>query len=124
MKLKQAIELLQQIQENSHGRQLKLCIPVFRPGALGGTPCVDVIDINAGFDWDARKVMLTGETQLTTLSPEEVADIRTSVSKGQSWHAYQAHKAMKEKLDAAEARADALQAELDALRATTNTAPT
>lgn len=117
MQIKQAIQHLQQAAEQGKGRHLKLCIPVFRPGWLGGTPCVEVKDIQLGFDWDASKVMLVTEEQLTTLSPEDVAAIHESVRKGQSWHAYQAYKEMAGKLKAAEARADALQAELDALRA-------
>ncbi len=36
---------------------------------------------------------------LTTLTPEQVADITTSVRKGQSWHAYEAYKKHKAQLE-------------------------
>ncbi|EOW6574234.1 hypothetical protein ACOYR7_004364, partial [Escherichia coli] len=36
---------------------------------------------------------------LTTLTPEQVADITDSVRKGQSWHAYQEYKKHKEQLE-------------------------
>ncbi len=117
MRLSQAIQQLQQAAEQGKGRHLALCIPVFRPGSLGGTPCVEVKSIELGFDWNSSKVMLHTDEALTTLSPEDVAAIHESVRKGQSWHAYQTYKEMAEKLKHAEDRASALQAELDAVRA-------
>ena len=117
MQLEEALEQLQQAAEQSKGRHLNICIPVFRPGSIGGTPCVMVQGVRLGFDWDHGKVMLITEEQLTTLSPEDVAAIRDSARKGQSWHAYQTYKAMQEKLDAAEARAEGLRAQLDVLQA-------
>lgn len=123
MQINQALRQLQQATEEGRGRHLKLCIPVFQPGAIGGTPCVMVKDIQSGFDWDQGRVMLTTEEHLTVLSPENVAAIRDSVRRGQSWHAYQAHCVMNDKLKAAEARIEALQAELDALRSQAGVTP-
>jgi len=116
MNVEDAIPRLQEALNQRGGRRLKLCIPVFRPGSIGGTPCVDVEDIEVGFDHNSGKVMLHAEKRLTLLSSEDVEAIHTSVRAGQSWHAYQAHLAMDKKLKEANARAEALQKELDELR--------
>lgn len=74
-------------------------IVVHAPGSLGGTPSVALSErgIQVGFDWDHGKLLLTPEVPLTRLTPEDVAAIHESVKKGQSWHAYEAHKQMREK---------------------------
>lgn len=74
-------------------------IVVHAPGSLGGTPSVGLSGrgIQVGFDWDHGKLLLNPEVPLTRLTPEDVAAIHESVKKGQSWHAYQAHKKTKEK---------------------------
>ena len=74
-------------------------IVVHAPGSLGGTPSVGLSGrgIQVGFDWDHGKLLLSPEVPLTRLTPEDVAAIHESVKKGQSWHAYQAHKQTKEK---------------------------
>lgn len=72
----------------------ELRIVVHAPGSLGGTPSVGLSGrgIQVGFDWDNGKLLLTPEVPLTRLTPEDVAAIHESVKKGQSWHAYEAHK--------------------------------
>ncbi len=74
-------------------------IVVHAPGSLGGTPSVGLSGrgIQVGFDWDHGKLLLNPEVPLTRLTPEDVAAIHESVKKGQSWHAYQAHKQAREK---------------------------
>lgn len=74
-------------------------IVVHAPGSLGGTPSVGLSGrgVQVGFDWDHGKLLLNPEVPLTRLTPEDVAAIHESVKKGQSWHAYQAHKQAKEK---------------------------
>ena len=96
MKLLNAIELLRRIYDHAGSRRdsMTLSVVIHQPGALGGTPGVDVNHIQAGIDWDAGRVLLTVDTPLTKLSPENVAAINQSVKAGQSWHAYQAHKKM------------------------------
>ena len=93
----QAIEQLQRGQQPNHERALY--IVVNNPLAIGGTPCVAVANLAHGFDWDNHKVLLHPAQPLTTLTPEQVADISASVRKGQSWHAYQAHKKLQEKIN-------------------------
>lgn len=109
------VTCVQKLLENA-ARDSRLVVEVFHPGAIGGTPCVDVEAVSNGFDWDHGKVLLITKQPLTVLSPEDVAAIRESVSKGQSWHAYEAHKKQK-------AQIDALRAALESLVLFTNPAP-
>lgn len=97
-------------------RPMKLVVVVHSPGSMGGTPCVEIEHIAAGFDWNSGKLMFTPATPLTKLSPEDVEAIRESVAKGQSWHAYEAHKAINAKLNAAEAQRDLAVSQIDWLQ--------
>ncbi|EJI1696017.1 hypothetical protein NC811_000012 [Shigella sonnei] len=101
MKFSKFSELVNRILSNnhSHRRDMDVTIVVHSPGRIGSTPSVEVQSIQAGFDWDAGKVMIFPAQPLTTLTPEQVADITDSVRKGQSWHAYQEYKKHKEQLE-------------------------
>jgi hypothetical protein len=74
------------------GKELQLKVRVHTPGKVGGSGCVSVTGMYLGFDWDAGKVLIHTDKQLTTMSPEDVEAINKSVKEGQSWHAYQQHK--------------------------------
>lgn len=78
---------------------IKVVIRVERPGSIGGTPCVEVESLHAGFDWDSGKLLIYPAKPLTALSAEDVAAIHESVSKGQSWHAYEAYKKQMARID-------------------------
>lgn len=80
-------------------RDPEITIAIHSPGSIGPSPSVEVEAIHAGFDWDAGQVMIYPAQPLTTLTPEQVADITTSVRKGQSWHAYEAYKKHKAQLE-------------------------
>lgn len=101
MKFSKFSELVNRILSNnhSHRRDMDVTIVVHSPGSIGSTPSVEVQSIHAGFDWDSGQVMIFPAQQLTTLTPEQVADITESVRKGQSWHAYQEYKKHKEQLE-------------------------
>ena len=101
MKFSKFSELVNRILSNnhSHRRDMDVTIVVHSPGRIGSTPSVEVQSIQAGFDWDAGQVMIFPAQPLTTLTPEQVADITESVHKGQSWHAYQEYKKHKEQLE-------------------------
>ncbi|WP_408602231.1 hypothetical protein [Pseudomonas sp. PLMAX] len=75
-------------------RKLKLKIPIFSPGRIGGSPSLDVHDLSLGFDHDQGQLFVCTEQLLSPLSREEIAAIQKSVSMGQSYHAYQQYKAM------------------------------
>ncbi|WP_423779689.1 ead/Ea22-like family protein [Escherichia coli] len=106
---------------------MDVTIVVHSPGSIGSTPSVEVQSIHAGFDWDSGKVLIFPAQPLTTLTPEQVADITDSVRKGQSWHAYQEYKKHKEQLeklsielDAAKQRVGKLRVELEAAKSKLN----
>lgn len=105
-------KLLTEIIEKAKGRRERLTFEVVinQPGGLGGTPAVDFVTMSLGFDWDAGRILLQPEKPLTLLAAEDVAAIRESVRKGQSWHAYQAHQRH-------EAEKEALRDEIAVLRA-------
>lgn len=112
MELKTATEILSR--ERHDRRPMKLVVVLHRPGSMGGTPCIEVEGIHDGFDWDAGKVMIHTAQPLTLLSPEDVTAIHESVKKGQSWHAFEAHRKIDDKRLAAERERDSYK--LDAER--------
>ncbi|WP_318651907.1 hypothetical protein [Escherichia fergusonii] len=101
MKFSKFSELVNRILSNNHSqrRDMDVTIVVHSTGHIGSTPSVGVQSIQAGFDWDAGKVLIFPAQPLTTLTPEQISDITESVRKGQSWHAYQAYKKHKEQLE-------------------------
>lgn len=101
MKFSKFTELVARIWSNptTQRRDPEITIFILSPGSIGASPSVEVESIQAGFDWDAGQVLSYPAQPLTTLTPEQVADITTSVSKGQSWHAYEAYKKHKALLE-------------------------
>ena len=96
MKLSDAMLILERIR--AQGGDPELLVTIQSEGGLGGTPSVAVTGIHAGFDWDSGKVLISTERALTGLSAEDVEAIRASVRQGGSWHAYQAHKRLRERI--------------------------
>ena len=96
MKLSEARQLLERI--GARGGDPDLVVRVQSEGGLGGTAAVAVTGIHAGIDWDSGKVLISTERALTGLSDADVEAIRTSVRWGGSWHAYQAHKLLRERI--------------------------
>jgi hypothetical protein len=112
MDFKSALHVMQHSITENERRPMKLVIAIQSQGSMGGTPCVEVGNVQAGFDWDSGKLMIYPATPLTTLTTEDVAAIRESVSKGQSWHAYEAYKKQKAVQKAVEVQRDHLLADL------------
>lgn len=110
MKVEDAIEQLGGAIAHQPNRDWTLVVKVFKPGAVGGTPCVAVKRLDVGFDWDNGKVMFETDVPLTTLTPEDVAAIHKSAKEGQSWHAFQSYKKQAEKIKALEAEIASLKA--------------
>jgi hypothetical protein len=112
MNLQDAITTLQEIAKRAGDRaeSLVLSVATFGPGNIGGTPKSLVKSIEEGIDWDANSVILRAEADLTALTNEEKAEIRESVKKGQSWHAYQQYRANIEKIQKLEQEIKALKA--------------
>lgn len=111
-----AIEHLQRAAISDPHRQRTLSVRIFSPGAIGGTPCIDVLSIQAGIDWDKGKILLEPATALTALSAEDVLAIRESAKKAQSWHAYQAHKAFTARIRQQAEQVRALEAQIEQMR--------
>lgn len=101
MKFSKFSELVDRIWSNTltQRRDPEITIAIHSPGSIGPSPSVEVEAIHAGFDWDAGQVLIYPAQPLTTLTPEQVADITASVRKGQSWHAYEAYKKHKAQLE-------------------------
>lgn len=101
MKFSKFTELVARIWSSptTQRRDPEITISILSPGSIGASPSVEVESIQAGFDWDAGQVLIYPAQPLTTLTPEQVADITTSVRKGQPWHAYEAYKKHKAQLE-------------------------
>nr|DAK74226.1 MAG TPA: hypothetical protein [Caudoviricetes sp.] len=101
MRFSKFTELVTRIWSSSttQRRDSEITISIHSPGSIGASPYVAVEAIHPGFDWDAGQVMIYPAQPLTTLTPEQVNDITESVRKGQSWHAYEAHKKHKAQLE-------------------------
>lgn len=102
-----AAEILSYVQDYRRD-QTTLQVEVFQPGSIGGTPRVPITAMQAGFDWDNGAMLLKPEKRLTVLTPEQVAAIERSARKGQSWHAYEAQKRLRERIRELEAELAAL----------------
>lgn len=89
----------------------RVAIAIHRPGSIGGSPVVDVKDVEIvhikdakkGIDWDSRKIILTLEQEVSTLTPEQRDAITEDVKKGQSRESYEQFKAFKVKIAKLEA---------------------
>ena len=97
--------LVQQLQEivarmltASGGRMkdAKLAVVIQHPGGIGGTPSVPIKSIAAGFDWDAGKLLIYPESPLSMLSAEQLQELHSSAIKGESWHAFERHKKIRQ----------------------------
>lgn len=101
MKFSKFSDLVTRIWSNplTQRRDPVITIIIHSPGSIGATPSVEVESIQAGFDWDSGQVLIYPVQPLTTLTPEQVADITASVRKGQSWHAYETYKKYKAQLE-------------------------
>lgn len=102
-----ATEILARIQDYRRD-QTTLAVEVFSPGSIGGTPRAYIVGMQAGFDWDNGVMLLKPSSPLTTLKPKQVAAIMDSARKGQSWHAHEAQKRLRERIRALEAELAAL----------------
>lgn len=78
--------------------EAKVRVLLHAPGGVGPLPSVAVCTAQHGFDWESGTFLLSTSEKLTKLSQEEVDAIRESVRKGQSWHAYEAQKKLRERI--------------------------
>lgn len=99
MKIEKVISELQRMLSNEgRYRDLSLSVVVNVPGSIGGTPRVPLERMQAGFDWDAGVVLLYPEKPLSLLSPEQLVQLEASAREGQSWHALESQKKLRERI--------------------------
>lgn len=107
MQLKKVMLKLDQIvvENGRRAGDFKLCVRVHRPGALGGTPVVNVADfeclevksVDKGFDWDSSKVIITLESDVCAITPEQRDEMSRSASRG-TIQEYDKFRGMKQKI--------------------------
>ena len=103
MKLTVLIEAMQSILSTHGDAEVLVCVQ--SQGELRGhTPAVAVTEAHAGFDWDRGRVLLSPERPLIALSAEQVDAIVKSLRRGQSWHAYQTQKSLRNRIRILEAQ--------------------
>ena len=107
--VEQAIQILTRA-KNYRAEPMTLRVVVHNPGTIGTTPNVAIIGMQAGIDWDNGLVLLKPARQLTALTQEQVDAIMVSARKGQSWHAYEAQKRLRERVRELEAERDGFRA--------------
>ncbi len=101
-------ELIKQLNRYVRGGDdQEIMIPVTDHGSLGPTSAVPVTSAMGGIDWDKGRIFLRPEQSLSRLSEEDVQAIHQSLRSAQSWHGYQAHKAMIAEVRAAQEKARA-----------------
>lgn len=92
----------------------RVAIVVHRPGSIGGSPVVDVKDVeiievkdaSKGIDWNTKLIMLTLEKPVSTLSVEQRDAITENIRRGQSMEAYEQYKSLHARIDQLKALLD------------------
>ena len=62
-------------QYDDGAEKIKVMIPVFRVGSIGGQPCVDATNATLGFDWDNGRFFITAETTLREIDRDEIKSL-------------------------------------------------
>jgi hypothetical protein len=106
IKLGELSELIRELGDERS--ELKVIVPIFQPGKVGGRAGLSITALDVGFDHDHGKVFLRLEKEVTTLTAKQKAAILKSVNRGSSWHAYEQHKAMKARMTEETERKNAL----------------
>ena len=68
--------------------RMQVVIPIKSVGAAGGTPCVDIKSVIAGFDWDDGKLMLYPVEDLSRTDHDYLAKMKEQAS-GLGWSVYE-----------------------------------
>jgi hypothetical protein len=73
---------------NRNPEDIRVCIPIKTPSAIGGTPCIDVESVHLGFDWDNNKLMLYPTEDLSRSDHDYLANIRKQAEE-LGWSVYE-----------------------------------
>lgn len=130
MNLKELKELVDCMYENQLRHNyptpegVNVGIVVKTVGSIGGTSCVNIKNIQSGFDWDNGKLMIFPEEDLRTIKADELLALRKANEK-EGWAQYENANLKREikKLKKCEdemvqlrSRVDLLEAELSATK--------
>lgn len=74
--------------EKNRPRQLDntVEIAIVSQGSIGGMPTVKIKDMVEGIDWDNGKFIIYTDEPVIKLTPEELKDVRKSISQAYSYH--------------------------------------
>jgi hypothetical protein len=100
---------LEEIFSQNDKRALKnrVAIVVHRPGSVGGTPTVnitdveviEIVDAHKGIDWNSNVIMLSLASEVSTLSVEQRDAITENMRRGQTVEAFEQYKSLHAKID-------------------------
>lgn len=68
--------------------RMRVVIPIKTTGSVGGTPCVDIKSVIAGFDWDDGKLMLYPVEDLSRTDHDYLAKMKEQASE-LGWSVYE-----------------------------------
>lgn len=88
LELKETIDNLVCRYDDYELKQVRVCIPIKTPSAIGGTPCVDIERVSNGFDWDKGKLMLCPTEDLSKTDHDYMAKIRKE-AENIGWSVYE-----------------------------------
>lgn len=90
MNTKELIFQLERATQFAKGRMddWEVVIPVFRAGAVGGTPSVSIRIVNSGIDWDKGKIFIQPEERLRIIDADEIKALQDKY-KELSWKHYE-----------------------------------
>jgi hypothetical protein len=112
IRVESAIAAMERTLAMHSSREWNVAVRKFNPGGLTANQTTDVKSVYEGFDWESGKFIIEPAAPMTELTPEQVADITTSVRSGSSWHAYQREKKLLERIKALEAELGSLRAKM------------
>ncbi|EAO1133584.1 hypothetical protein EX011_21710 [Salmonella enterica] len=70
----------------------RICIPAELPHAtIGAAPSVKIVQAAMGMDWDQGTLFLYPETPVTTLTPDDLEEVKHLRREGQSWAMHKAY---------------------------------
>ncbi|HGX3708957.1 TPA: hypothetical protein ACNEJR_003718 [Escherichia coli] len=94
-------ELIDFIKAHEGRNGIRLCIPAQFPHAtIGPSPSVAVVQAYMGNDWDSGTLFLQPEQPLTTLTPDDLEEVKLLRREGQSWAMHKAYERWYAEFDA------------------------
>ena len=86
--LKEKIDRIISTKQDYELDRMRVVIPIKTIGSVGGTPCVDIKSVMAGFDWDDGKLMLYPVEELSRPDYDYLANMKKQAS-DLGWSVYE-----------------------------------